>query len=73
MTGKLKQNLKPNSRVRIARTTDHNLDGQHGTIVGISFTDAKCDFYIVLLDEPFGAGWSAIQLIESCLDDIGTG
>lgn len=67
--GRLKQNLTVDERVVIGRTNDPNLDGQQGTILGKS-TDDICDFYIVLLDTPYG-GQKAINLIESCLSPIG--
>jgi hypothetical protein len=71
--GKLKNNFSPNTRIRIARTTDPHLDGRHGSIVGVSYNDPHCDFYIVQLDDPLPSGWTALQMIESCLDAIGNG
>jgi hypothetical protein len=70
MSGKLKQNFAPNTRIIIRRTTDPNLDGQYGTIIGISASTYQCDFYIVGLDTPTVDGWTAIQLIESCIDKL---
>jgi hypothetical protein len=67
--GKLKQNFRVDQRVVIGRTNDDSLDGLTGTIVGISIKDSICDFYIILLDQPYN-GWKAITLIESCICPI---
>lgn len=67
--GQLKQNFEIDQKVIIGRTTDENLDGQTGTIVGKSFNNI-CDFYIVLLDIPYPDGTKAINMIESCLSPL---
>jgi len=68
--GKLGQNLQVGERVTMNRTTDHELDGHKGTILGTSAKFAECAFYIVLLDDPFLSGERAISLIESCIDRV---
>jgi hypothetical protein len=70
MPGKLKQTFAPNTRIRISATTSAELDGQYGTIIGITATDPSVDFYIVELDQPLASGWRAITLIESCIDKL---
>lgn len=67
--GELKQNFGPNQRVTITRTTDSSLDGASATVIGL-VSNPGCDFYIIQLDTPTSAGWSAILLIESCLNRL---
>ena len=66
--GRLKQNLSIDQRVVFGRTSDSNMDGKMGTILGKSFDDI-CDIYIVLLDEPYN-GQKAINLTEACICPI---
>ncbi len=74
LLGKLKQNFQVDQRVTINRTTDPELDGHRGTILGMASTYAEVDFYIVLLDTPHTkTGYKAIQMIESCLDPLSNG
>ena len=69
--GLLNQNLPMNTRVEIGRTTDPHLDGQRGTIIGKSFDDPSCTFYIVLLDDEHAVtGARGIILIESCIKKL---
>ena len=68
--GKLGQNFRVDERVRMARTTDPELDGYCGTILGTSADDKVCAFYIIELDAPHSLGYRAITLIESCIDRI---
>jgi hypothetical protein len=67
MNALLKQKFLNHDRVVIQRTNSE-LDGQYCEIIGISYSDPVVDFYIVLLDNP--KEWSAITLIESCLDRL---
>lgn len=64
--GVLKQNLSVDQRIVMGRTTEANLDGKCGTILGKT-TEDICDFYIVLLDEPHPSGQKAIVLTEACI------
>ena len=70
MPGQLKQNLIIGERVVMSNTTDPELDDKHGVILGKTYSDARCDFYIVGLDTALTRGDLAIQLIESCIDPI---
>jgi len=53
------------SRVEI-HSTASGLDGETGTIVGVSSSHATVDFLIVLLDCP-KEDYSSVVLISSCL------
>ncbi len=66
--GRLKQNLDVDQRIVMGRTSDSNMDGKTGTILGKSF-DNVCDVYIVLLDAPYN-GQKAINLTEACICPI---
>ena len=63
-----KKNFPVNTRVLIEKTTDPNLDGQTGTILGKSFVHVL-DHYIVLLDVPL-PDFRAITLTEACLAEV---
>lgn len=65
----VKHNFKIDSVVQINRTTDPELDGKFGTILGRSIVDVL-DFYIVLLETPHSRGDKAISITEACLDFI---
>lgn len=55
----------------MARTTDPELDGQYGTILGRTADYGNCVFYIVGLDKPHPkTSYRAITLIESCIDRL---
>ena len=64
-----KHNFVIDEVVQINHTTDPELDGQTGTILGRSIVDVL-DFYIVLLDKPHSRGDKAISITEACLDRI---
>lgn len=54
-------------RVKINSTTDNQIDGATGTILGVSSDHGVVKFLIVGLDVPL-ATCSAIVLIDSCLE-----
>ncbi len=66
--GVLKQNLEVNQRVIIGSTSDSNLEGQTGVILGKTFDDIF-DSYIILLEKPYN-GQKAINLTEACISRI---
>lgn len=66
--GVLKQNLPVDTRVVIGRTSDAQLDGATGTVLGKS-GDHICDTYIVLLDDPY-MGQKAINMTEACISRL---
>lgn len=68
MNGKLGQNFQVDQRVMFARTASF-LDNQRGTILGTSYQEYGCGFYIVLLDAPTSTH-KALVMIESCLDPL---
>lgn len=68
--GLLKQNLPVDTKVVMGRTNDDHIDMKSGTILGKT-VEHICDFYIVLLDEPYPDGTKAITLPESCISPIG--
>ena len=65
----VKHNFKIDEVVQINRTTDPELDGKFGTILGRSIVDVL-DFYIVLLETPHSRGDKAVSMTEACLDFI---
>lgn len=67
--GRLKQNISVDSRVVLGRTSS-NLDGVQGVVLGKT-TDDVCDFYIVLLDDPY-LGQKAINITEACIYPLDT-
>lgn len=66
--GVLKQDLEVDQKVIIGRTSDSNLDGQTGVILGKTFDDI-CDSYIIFLEKPYN-GQKAINLTEACISRI---
>ena len=63
--GRLNQNLSIDQRVVVGRTSNPDLDGMFGSIVGSSF-NGLFRTYIVLLDRPY-LEQKAIAITEACL------
>ena len=65
----MKEPLKFNDRVEMHSTTSTELDGKHGSLMGIASQDYNNTFWIVELDEPL-ADRRAIVLSNSCLKPL---
>ena len=57
-------------KVVVVNTTDKELDGRQGEILGLAQDFPEGKFYIVGFDEPLERGWSAIVLTEHCLEPV---
>lgn len=62
----LNTNFVVDERTIIDRTTDPELDGKSGTVVGKTADDLS-NIYIVLLDHPLSCGDRAKNITEACL------
>lgn len=64
--GYAKQNFDIDQRVVIDHTSDPELDGKLGTVIGRSMYHVA-DTYIILLDHQHSSGNRAVTLIETLL------
>jgi hypothetical protein len=55
-----------NQKVLIDKTNSDELDGFHGTILGIASEHPECTFYIVGVDIPSRPEATALVLTEYC-------
>lgn len=62
-----KKNFPIGQRVEFHSTTDPELDGHGGEVLGRTYQDIF-DCYIVLLDKPHSRGDRAVNIPEQCLD-----
>lgn len=70
MFGIMQQNFKPNQRVMIGQTSDPELDGATGSVIGVAVRNVP-DIYIVSLDKPLSyTDFEAITMPEVCLSPI---
>jgi hypothetical protein len=61
------KNFRIDERVRFHSTTDPELDGFGGIVLGKSIDDLIA-FYIILLDRPHSRGDKAVSMPEVCLE-----
>ncbi len=65
----LKKNFPVNTKVRFVRIGGDILENQTGTVLGLSFSDAIIDHYIVMLDVP-QTDRLAVTITEACLEAV---
>ena len=58
-------------RAEIHSTSDSELDGITGTIIGVTGEDPKMTVYIIQLDRRYPkSAWDALSITEHCLNKI---
>lgn len=62
------KNFAIRDRVRFHHTSDRELDGFGGSVLGKSIDDGVLAHYIVLLDQPHSRGDLAVSMPEVCLE-----